>query len=329
MSRSRRRSWDEEDPAAAAVLETLGASGLVAPLELGGADETSWTDCDLASFAENRLGEIVDPFALDAATRERFRATALAEPLGSPSGRRDLDRCAWLLSGGERAGTIALATSTLGGTRLRVSSLYVRPSHRRRGIASNALRAVRDALHRHDLGLKLATSWTWPRTVRFYARLGMWVHMWKRDLELSWDAAAPAPLVVFDGDRASLSVEVDERRIVLVEARRDGERLVLDEKKVDERGALEDVAWHATSTLALHLALEGWPLVRSPEDWKACYFADAGAPEALGYKIVLWEAWARKHRWRVDTPKLHGLAYATWDELEERWAAEAKELGID
>jgi hypothetical protein len=66
----------------------------------------------------------------------------------------------------------------------------------------------------------------------------------------------------------------------------------------------------------------GWPLARSQKDWDESYYADAGPPEALAYKIEIWEAWERKNGWRVETPRIPGLAYPTWDELEARWNRE-------
>ena len=68
-----------------------------------------------------------------------------------------------------------------------------------------------------------------------------------------------------------------------------------------------------SSTLALGLALHGWPLVRSREDWRRSYFADAGAPESLAYRIAIpWEAWAKSHGWRVETPRIPGFDHPTW-----------------
>ena len=73
---------------------------------------------------------------------------------------------------------------------------------------------------------------------------------------------------------------------------------------MDDRGELPEAKaldpglgtapWHACSTLCLAIALEGWPLVRSQEDWDRSYHMDGGSPEALGYKISVWEAWDRK-----------------------------------
>jgi hypothetical protein len=94
----------------------------------------------------------------------------------------------------------------------------------------------------------------------------------------------------------------------------------------DER--LGEAYWHADSTLALALALHGFPLVRSRAEWDRSYFADAGAPEALAYKITIWEAWARKRGWRVETPRIPGLAYPTWEALEARWEEQSRNLGL-
>lgn len=67
-------------------------------------------------------------------------------------------------------------------------------------------------------------------------------------------------------------------------------------------------------------ALRGWPLIRSQRFWDEFHHSDAGPPEALAHKIAIWEAWDRKHGFRVETPKIPGLEYPTWEELEARWA---------
>jgi len=66
------------------------------------------------------------------------------------------------------------------------------------------------------------------------------------------------------------------------------------------------------------LALRGWPLLRSDEEWQAQLaqgFSDSGGPEGLAFRIQRYEAWANKHGWRVDTPRIPGLDYPTWDDL--------------
>ena len=85
----------------------------------------------------------------------------------------------------------------------------------------------------------------------------------------------------------------------------------------------------ATSTLALALAMEGKALVRSPEQWEASYYADGGAPEALAYKITLWEAFDRAQGWRVEQARIPGLVYPTWAEFEASWADDEDEPGAE
>jgi len=139
------------------------------------------------------------------------------------------------------------------------------------------------------------------------------------------DHDAPPPIVELGSAAVSLSVAVDQRSVELARAEREGERLVLREidcpSGTDER--IRGLAWDAPSTLSLWLALEGWPLVRSTDAWDKFHYSDAGAPEALAYKIAIWEAWDRAHGWQVETPRVPGLAYPTWEELEARWNAEA------
>ena len=155
-------------------------------MTLGGDEERFWSDCDLASLAENRLGERIEPRALDGAARERWRVRACSEPWRGPS-ERPLDACFWLLDGGD------------------------------------------------------------PR--------------------------------------------------------------------------IQSGRWGASSTLTLALAVHGWPLIRSRELWDHCRWSDAGAPEALARRIAVWEAWDREQGYRVETPRIPGLEYPSWDELTRDWSA--------
>lgn len=300
-------------------------TGAFAPVQLDGADERRWLDCDLASFAENRLGDVTDPRHLDEQRRADWEARATDERPWSLRARSEYERCYWILEDGEPAGTIALSTSTLGGHWLRVASFYVFPTYRGRGVGRRAVGRVQEALARHDLGLRLETSWCWQRAVRFYLSSGLWIYMWKRDLTFCWSPGMPAPQIDIGDDTASLSVPLGQEDVVLARAHRRGDALALEESPRDlaKDDRIGGAYWHATSTLALALALHGWPLVRSQEDWARCYFADAGAPESLAYKISLWEAWAAKNGWLVETPRIPGLEYPTWDELEARWRAES------
>lgn len=303
-------SYDEADDSSEAVAE-LVAQGLLSQVQP--ADERLWTDCDHASLAENRLGDTTDPRTLDDARRRSWKERATDEPLANPSKRERWGiRCFWLLDSQRRVGTIALATSAQGSTLLRVSSLYVFREHRGRGVGTRALAAVLGALGRHGLGMRLDTSWPWHDTVSWYLRRGLWVRSWKRDIELCRTIAMPASVLTFEENRASVSVEVDGELVELVVAEREGDTLTSFETlPLDER--TRQVEWLADSTLSLALALRGWPLVlpgKSADKW--C--GDAGPPEAIARRIVLWEAWYEKRGWRSTAPRVPGLAYVSWDE---------------
>jgi GNAT superfamily N-acetyltransferase len=313
------------------VHDELVRAGALAPVQLGGAEERAWLDCDLGSLAENWLGERLDPRELDEARRRDWQSRALEEPPTSLKRRSAYERCYWLLDGGERKGTMALTTGSLGGRRLDLSSFYVYPPFRGQGVGRRGMARLTEALGRHGLGLRLDTSWCWQRTVNIYLSMGLWVYMWKRDLTLCWDPITPPPQIVVGDETASLSVASGGASVTLVEACRRGDRLELTcaPRELTADKAFGAAHWHAESTLALALALRGWPLVRSADDWANCYYADGGPPEALAYKITLWEAWARKRGWTAATPRIPGLEYPTWEQFEARWDEERRELGMD
>lgn len=310
--------------------DELVRSGTFAPLALGTAEEARWADWDLASLAENRLEDRTDPRGLDEARRADWRARATLDVPWTPSARSEYEQCYWIVEDGEQIGTLAIAAGGFRQARVDVSSFYVLPCHRGRGVGRRALGRVQQALARRKLGLRLDTCWCWPKAVRFYLGIGMWIYMWKRDLTFCWDPATPRPLIDVGDDTASLSVPVGSRSVELARARRRGDALELDEppRALQKEERIGGAYWHAVSTLSLAIALRGFPLVRSEEHWKKGYWADAGPPEALAYKITLWEAWYREHGWLVRTSRIPGLAYPTWTELEARWAEEAKSVGL-
>lgn len=175
------------------------------------------------------------------------------------------------------------------------------------------------ALGRHEYALRLSTNWSWQKAVRLYLRMGMWLRMWKRDLEFRWHTREPAPIVEVTDVRACLSVVVHGRKVLLAEAVREVDRLVSFEHQQFDDSDLAALAWNAGTTLSLAMALAGWPLVRSSESWERHRYSDAVSPESLAYKISIWEAWDRDHGWQVDTPRIVGLDYPTWQELEAHW----------
>jgi hypothetical protein len=294
--------------------ERLIAAGVLSPLELGCADESLWLDCDLASFAENRLGDCRDPWSLDLETRVFWSRKALDQPMCLPS-ERDWVSSFWVEREGVKVGTLAITKTPLGGM-VDIHSVYLRPAYRRIGLMADALRAVRVELEREELGLRIETFWTWQPAVRFYLRIGLWLRLWKRDLSFIWRPRTPSPAIELQNDEASISVDLGQGRVVLARAHRNGHRLTAHDVEPGLPKALEDLSWDARSTLALCIALQGWPLIRAGSDWERARFSDAVQPEALADRIRNWEAWSVKHGWLVNTPRIPGLDYRSWEELE-------------
>lgn len=291
-------------------------TGAFVPVQVGVDDERLWLDCDLASLAENRLGDRLDPRDLDPARREQWIQRALLDRGHlRPGVVSDLERCYWILDGTARAGTIALATSTLGTTRLYVSSVYIFPDRRSTGIARHAFTLLKGVLAARGLGMRLDTYWTWQQAVRFYLRGGMWVYMWRRSPAFIWQPDLPEHEIRVDADEATLRVPVGGQTKCLARARRRGERLEFDEFSDATAGS---ASFYASSTLALAIATRGWPLIRSRQEFERNRDADAGPPEALAYKIGVWEAWDARHGWLVSTPRIPGIGYPSWEELERR-----------
>jgi GNAT superfamily N-acetyltransferase len=305
---------------ARAIHAELAKATFVEPVALGGAEEEAWADCDLASLAENRLGIAVEPRGFAAAERDDLRRRATTEGCWLPS-QREYETCYWLVEGGQRVGTVALASSLLGTHLLRLSSLYVYPDRRRRGVGRRVLQALQTCLEPHGIGIRLETSWCWQAAVLFYLSAGYWVHGWKRDLTFRWEPDVPRPMLAIAGDYASVSVVAGNDRALIADARRDGEDLTWREGLLPaDHPRAELINWEASSMLALWLALHAWPLVRSRELWQKLRHNDFGSPEALAYKIAIWEAWDNAHGFRVHTPRIPGLAYPTWEELEASWS---------
>lgn len=295
-----------------------------------GDDERLWLDCDLAALAEHRLGDATDPRVLTADRRALWAERATTDGEWSIADRT-YQGCYWLLEGGERVGTIALSHSTFGGADARVASLYVFPTLRGMGVGRRALDRLGAALGERGFGYRLDTAWSWRHTVRFYQRAGLWVYMWKRDLTLCWGRETPRPIVAVGEREATLAVMRGGERVELARATYEGDRLTLHEapRELADDRSLGEAYWLATSTLALALAMEGKALVRSPEQWEGSSHAHGGAPEALAYKITLWEAFDRAQGWRVEQARIPGLVYPTWAEFEASWADDEDEPGAE
>jgi hypothetical protein len=215
---------------------------------------------------------------------------------------------------------------------LGISSLYVHPVARRRGLATVALDAVYDACRAEGLnGYRLEAYWTWQHALRHYLNRGLWVTSWKHALGLARLSylpryevrESPGELTFLmsratgrgtyaDGSDSSDSSNGFEEMVpLLVAGSEDGRLRLWETEECVRLGEFEAVRFYARSTLALHLAVRGRPLVRGEEEWaKAHGWCDIGEPEGLAYKIGVFERVAREDGWWVESPYADVMA---WD----------------
>ncbi|MFJ7905989.1 GNAT family N-acetyltransferase [Kitasatospora sp. NPDC096204] len=261
----------------------------------GPGEERRFALWDLASLVEGGLGELVDPDGLapqvERGWRERLGESGREWPGGELYRRRY-----WIQDdGGTVVGTVAVDNWTKGPSQLAVSSLYVAPQARGRGLAAAALDEVYAAATAEGLpGFRLEAHWAWQPAVRYYLRRGLWVVGWKHSLSFARMPQLPAHRVREEDGRLLLLVE-DRLRgwVPILAAGQEGRWLRLDET-ADYRGCDGWVHEYARSTLALYLALAGRPLVRGPQWWaEAWRWSDAGEPEGLAYRIEEFERVAR------------------------------------
>ncbi|MER7765511.1 GNAT family N-acetyltransferase [Kitasatospora sp. NPDC096140] len=285
------RSWDA---AVERAQDRLAAGPRLRAVAEG--DERRFALWDLASLVEGELGELVDPDGLappaERGWRERLGESGREWPGGELYRRRY-----WIRGdGGAVVGTVAVDNWTKGPGQLAVSSLYVSPAARGSGLAAAALDEVYAAATAEGLpGFRLEAHWSWQPAVRYYLRRGLWVVGWKRSLSLARMPQLPAYRVREQDGRLLLLV-ADRLRdwVPILTAGREGRWLRLDET-ADYRGADGWVHDYARSTLALHLALAGFPMVRGPQWWaEAWRWCDVGEPEGLAYRIEEFERAARR-----------------------------------
>ncbi|WP_438004077.1 GNAT family N-acetyltransferase [Sorangium sp. So ce321] len=305
-----------------AVHAVLVAGGAIERLAMDDAETRLWMDCELASLVENRFFERVDPASRGAELRDVWepRATRDGAQLGTPHAGARYVVPYWLTQDGCRVGTIALSTGGLNGTLLEVSSLYVLSAHRGRGVASAALRRADEVARAHGAqGLGVRTPWAWQAAVRFYLGLRMWVAGWADALAFTWRRGLPAYDIEIDGGEATFGVVVDGRKEHLIRASREGDRLGWVESPSMEASRAErsDVASLAPGTFAVALATRGFPLIRSEGRWRERHGPSCvGEPEALAQRIELFEAVDRSFGFDVRTPRVPGLLYREYDDID-------------
>ncbi len=295
------RSWD----AAVERAQDRLAAGPRLRAVVGG-EERRFALWDLASLVEGGLGELLDPDAVTSQAerewRERLGESGREWPGGELYRRRY-----WVLDeAGAVAGTVAVDNWTKGPGQLAVSSLYVRPQARGRGLAAGAMDAVYEASAAEGLpGFRLEAHWSWRHAVRYYLRRGLWVVGWRHALALARMPQLP-PYRVSEADGRLLLLVADPHGAwtPILAAGCEGGRLRLDET-ADYRGTGGWVHEFARSTLAVHLALAGRPLVRGPQWWaEAWRWADGGEPEGLAYRIEQLEQLEREALTRSRGPQL-------------------------
>lgn len=297
--------------------QQLIAEKVIEPLSTNEEETRSWTLKELASLVEGHLHIQLDGTRLSEEERlayERRISSDGQRPYLEP--HSGYTRPFWLLNDGRRAGTIAIGTMYTGVALLSIMSLYVDPTERRRSIARRALEAVyRAALANGAGGLRLDTNWTWQPAVRFYARIGMWIRMWKHNLVFTWQPNLPPYRVEIEGSQARFLILQEDQWRVMVTAQNLGERLGWE--AADLKDLPIGMSYCIPGTFALHLALAGWPLIRSQEAWEHRYhWSDAGEPEGLAYKIEIFEAIFRERGFEIRAPRIPGIRYRELDEIE-------------
>ncbi|MEU3571479.1 GNAT family N-acetyltransferase [Kitasatospora sp. NPDC036755] len=293
------RSWDA---AVERAQDRLAAGPRLRAARPG--EERRFALWDLASLVEGGLGELVDPDGLapqaERGWRERLGESGREWPGGELYRRRY-----WIQDdGGTVVGTVAVDNWTKGPSQLAVSSLYVAPDARGRGLAAAALDEVYAAATAEGLpGFRLEAHWSWQPAVRYYLRRGLWVVGWKHSLSFARMPQLPRHRVREEDGRLLLLVaDRSGGWVPILAAGQEGRWLRLDET-ADYRGCDGWVHAYARSTLALYLALAGRPLVRGPQWWSEAWrWSDAGEPEGLAYRIEEFEREARAAGRRMVSP---------------------------
>jgi GNAT superfamily N-acetyltransferase len=314
---------DSEDALRAALIACLTRLPLFKPVDaVAAAERRLWRACELCSFLEYRLDNAPDPRSLSDQAMSDWarRGLGRGERIGDPTDLLDYLPY-WVIVDGRLLGTVALSIRDpgWGQPNLWIASLYLFRDARGTGHGARVTAALEGVARRLGLGgLRLETDWLWQRAVRFYLRQGFWVANWKHGLSLVRYFDDPPYRLHIEQARIAFLLGDAANDNALITARRQGDALVWEEQALAEpasEGHKEPRAWVAP-TFALWLAVSGWPLIRGPADWeRRHHWSDLGMPEGLAYKITVFEGYARHRGFRVDTPRIPGLDYPSWEEL--------------
>ncbi len=270
-------------------------------------------DYDLSSLVSYRYGLDIEPdaFRADPKLRKHWLDAALdeGEYFGHYFGFGK--RPYWIVHEGERIGTTGyLVRANSCETTLEFSSVYVRPGYRRQGWASRTLRHIKNVAFEAGVDrVYLHCDWGDQSALRFYLQRGFWVQSWKRDVRLYISKGKPRLRVVAEGRQATFFVE---DRVVAVADNR-GHRLgwQLAETVDDE------LRWDVEATAAVYLALIGWPIIRSDQEWQSQIrngITDCGDFENLAQRIRRFERHLRSQDWKAPAPN---PSFATLPRLVE------------
>ncbi len=299
--------------AVVAVRAALLTRGLARPAAHSDADTGYFLAAEVASVLEHRRAVPLDPATLTRADLDAWRAR---EPLAlenlEPEPR---EGALVLLEEAERIGTVCFDDFEGLAPYAHVSSLYVAPQWRARGVGSELLDAMHAMLVPPYAGMSLTTYWTWPRAVQFYLRHGCVVRQWKHALVFLWRSETVRWEVQFAADVATFVWRRAGAAPRTWTAQRRAGWLAWTEPS---EASGHDGDWYdATMTFAVVLASRGWPIARSAETLaEGARWSDRGYPEGLAVKIERWEAYDRERGYAVDTPRLPSLPYRDWSALE-------------
>ncbi|HKH46472.1 MAG TPA: GNAT family N-acetyltransferase [Thermoanaerobaculia bacterium] len=242
--------YQAQQDAIEACCRQVVAERVIEPLALEEGETRDWNARELASLLEGHFHQQLDVTRLSDEERLAYerRVGFDGRPLASP--HSGYSQPFWLLADGQRAGTLAIGTMYSGLNLISISSLFVDPAMRRRNLARHALEAVfRAAISNNAGGIRLDASWTWQSAVRFYARIGMWIWMWKHNLVFTWQPELPPYRVEIGEAEARFLIQQDDKWHTAVTARNLGERLGWEARR-SRASANRDASLHSWNLCA-------------------------------------------------------------------------------